>query len=76
MHYKGKLIVKNDEGIREIHPWGTLNKLLCKETTADDSTGHAIIDVPRPDDARKMVEALDGKEFKGNVIKAIQGGHA
>ena len=37
MHYKGKLIVKNDEGIREIHPWGTLNKLLCKETTADEN---------------------------------------
>ena len=34
--YGGKLIVKNDEGIRERHEWGRLNKLLCKETTADD----------------------------------------
>ena len=37
MHYKGKLIVKNDEGIREHNDWGTLNKLLCKETTGDEN---------------------------------------
>ena len=36
MFYKGKLIVKNDEGIREQHDWGELNNLLCEETTADD----------------------------------------
>ncbi len=35
MHYSGKLIVGNDEGIREQHVWGELNKLLCEETTAD-----------------------------------------
>ena len=37
MHYKGKLIVKNDEGIRQQSDWGTLNKLLCKETTGDEN---------------------------------------
>ena len=36
MLYQGKLIVKNDEGVREQHDWGELNKLLCRETTADD----------------------------------------
>ena len=37
MHYRGKLIVKNDEGIREEHEWGSLNKLLCQEITADEN---------------------------------------
>ena len=36
MLYQGKLIVRNDEGVREQHDWGELNKLLCEETTADD----------------------------------------
>ena len=35
MNYTGKIIVKNGEGIREEHEWGTFNKLLCEETTND-----------------------------------------
>lgn len=35
MFYTKKIIVKNDEGLREEHEWGTLNRLLCEETTGD-----------------------------------------
>ena len=35
MNYTGKIIVRNDEGVVEEHSWGTLNKLLCQETTGD-----------------------------------------
>ena len=35
MYYSGKLIVKNDEGVYERHEWGSLNKLLCNQTTGD-----------------------------------------
>lgn len=35
MNYTGKIIVRNDEGIREEHDWGAINKLLCAETTND-----------------------------------------
>ena len=33
MNYTGKIIVTNKEGIRQQHQWGTVNKLLCEETT-------------------------------------------
>ncbi|AWT60333.1 MAG: hypothetical protein CMN58_06145 [Solibacterales bacterium] len=36
MYYSGNLIVKNNEGVRENHNWGVLNKLLCRETTKDE----------------------------------------
>ena len=36
MHYRGKLILGPEEGIREQHDWGELNRLLCKETTDED----------------------------------------
>ena len=35
MYYTEKIIIENDEGIRETHEWGTLNKLVCEETTGD-----------------------------------------
>ena len=35
MNYTGKIIVKNDEGIREEYEWGRMNKLLCEQTTGD-----------------------------------------
>lgn len=35
MNYTGKFIVTNEEGIREEYAWGTVNKLLCYETTGD-----------------------------------------
>ena len=35
MNYTGKIIIRNDEGVREAHAWGTLNKLVCGETTDD-----------------------------------------
>ncbi len=35
MNYTGKIVVANDEGIREQHSWGTFNKLLCEETISD-----------------------------------------
>ncbi len=37
MNYRGKIIVGNDEVICERYSWGTLNKLLCEETTADEN---------------------------------------
>ncbi|MFH1566353.1 MAG: hypothetical protein ABIL09_00015 [Gemmatimonadota bacterium] len=37
MFYTGKIIVRNAEGVREEHAWGTLNKLLCEATTGDPS---------------------------------------
>jgi mannose-6-phosphate isomerase-like protein (cupin superfamily) len=35
MYYTGKIIVRNEEGLREEHAWGWLNRLLCAETTGD-----------------------------------------
>jgi oxalate decarboxylase/phosphoglucose isomerase-like protein (cupin superfamily) len=35
MNYTGKIIVTNKEGIRQQHQWGTVNKLLCEETTGN-----------------------------------------
>lgn len=35
MNYSGKIIVTNDEGIRQDFGWGQLNKLICEEHTHD-----------------------------------------
>jgi hypothetical protein len=35
LNYTGKIIVTNDEGLREDFEWGQLNKLICEEHTHD-----------------------------------------
>jgi mannose-6-phosphate isomerase-like protein (cupin superfamily) len=55
VHYTGKIIVNNHEGIRENHAWGSLNKLLCQETTDDPNFTFGEIEY-LPGGARGPVE--------------------
>lgn len=73
MNYTGKIIVRNDEGIRTTHTWGWSNDLLCEPTTDDGNFtfGELSLDpggVRGPVDGHEAYHCLSGQ----GVLRARQ----
>jgi hypothetical protein len=65
MNYTGKIIVRNEEGIRQPCDWGELNKLLCPELTGNDDFTFAELafeaDGQRTSEGHEAFHCLSGE---------------